>query len=300
MSQENKTHAIHDDVWIPDLDEAVYHADRLTPEPSLSSTLAKTILSAGGEAKARYMMTHPHKATSAMEFGSAAHARILGRGQEVEVIDGNRNTKAVKEAIAEAESAGKLVLKSEDNEKIDAMAEAILAHETAAELLTAGAGLPELSMFTRDAQTGRWCRGRIDFLASSEMIVDYKTTASAHPRDFERHAWFYGYHIQAAHYLRMACQLGLAAPDAAYVLIAQEKTPPFSVATYQLDDDLLVYGDELVGTAIRKWDRCLATGNWPGYAEALLPLGTPRWVEITDREAAYVAANEIEHEMKGL
>lgn len=260
-----------------DLDEAVYRADQLCPEPSLSSTLAKTITSPGGPAKVHEAMHGERVRKAAWDFGTAAHAKILGRGQEVAVIDGNRNAKAVKEAIAEAEEAGGLVLKSEEARAVDRMADAILANPLAAELLTAGNGAPEVSMFGIDEATGRWARGRLDFLHSRSLIVDFKTTIAADRSGFERSAWKFGYHIQAAHYLRLAKQLNLVDDDCAYVLIAAEKSAPHLVGVYQLDGDLLEYGDQLVGLAFERWDRCLTLGDWPGLPPVITTIGLPKW-----------------------
>lgn len=260
-----------------DLDEAVYHADQLCPEPSLSSTMAKTIVSPGGPAKLHELMHGERARKAAWDFGTAAHSKILGRGQEVAVIDGNRNAKVVKEAIAEAEAAGLIVLKSEDAVAVDRMADAILAHPLAAELLTAGHGKPEVSMFGTDEATGRWARGRLDFLHSRELIVDFKTCAAADRSGFERSAWSFGYHIQAAHYLRLAKQLDLVDDDCAYVLIAAEKSAPHLVAVYQLDGDLIEYGDQLVGLAFERWDRCLTLGDWPGLPPVITTIGLPKW-----------------------
>lgn len=269
-----------------DLDEAAYHADQLCPEPSLSSTMAKTILEPGGPARLRSALDSPRESNPNFDFGSAAHEKILGRGQPVVAIDGNRNTKAVKEEVAAAEADGFLVLKSHEVAAVDAMAEAILQHPIAADLLTAGKGNPEVSMFGIDEETGRWMRGRLDFLHSRKLIVDYKTTASANPRDFERSSWNFGYHVQAAHYqYNLARQLDLVDDDCAYVLIAQEKKAPFLPVVYQLDPGLLDYGRERAREAIDLWDRCLTLDEWPGIEPIIHTLSIPRWaVSDTEKE----------------
>lgn len=267
---------------LPGLPEDVYHADPCV-EPSLSSTMAKTLLSPGGPARLREVLTNGQPRKKAWDFGSAAHERILGRGQPVIGIDGDRRAKAVKEEVAEAEAEGFLVLKPAEVAQIDAMVDAILAHPIAAELLTAGAGLPELSMFDRDEQTGRWMRGRLDFLHSARVVVDYKTTSQ--PADAEtwvKHAWKYGYHVQAADYLRLATRLALVEPDAAWLWIAQETTPPYLVAVHQASSELLAAGSALLDRAITVWDRCLTLGDWPGLPEIITPIGLPRWADLTE------------------
>ena len=269
---------------IEGLDEIAYHADPCI-EPSLSSSMAKTILRPGGPARLKQILDYGEQRKKVFDFGSAAHERILGRGQPVKAIDGNRNAKAVKDEIAEAEAEGFLVLKSDEVARIDAMVEAILAHPVAAELLTAGAGKPELSMFDINPETGRWLRGRIDFLHSPQVVVDYKTASQ--PVDAERwsrHAWDYGYHTQAAPYLRLAVQLGLCDPDAAWLWIAQETTPPYLVAVHQASTELLDAGNTLLGRAITLWDRCLTLDDWPGLPTTITPIGLPHWADLTESE----------------
>jgi len=263
-----------------DLDEEIYHADGLCPEPSLSSTMAKTILQPAGPARLREVLRNGSPRKPEFDFGSAAHSRILGRGQEIVALDGDARTKAYKEAKAAAEAEGKLALKSADVEAIDRMADAILDHELAAELLTAGQGLPEVSMFGIDEQTGRWGRGRIDFLHSRNMVVDYKTTRSVDGHQFARSAWEFGYWTQAAHYIRLGQQLDLLDDDPTWLLVAQEKTAPYLVRVFEFRDEELDYGHAQIRRAFDLWDRCLTTGEWPAYPQIPTILTAPSWADL--------------------
>lgn len=265
-----------------DLDEAEYHADRLCPEPSLSSTMAKTILQPAGPARLRSALDNPPARKRAWDFGSAAHERILGRGQPTVAIDGNRNTKSVKEEIADAEAEGLLVLKPEELEAVGRMATAILSHPLAAELLTAGAGKPEVSMFNIDGRTGRWTRGRIDFIHSRDLIVDYKTAQSVNPAKFEQASYDFGYHVQAAHYLRQAVALDLVDAHADYLLIAQEKAAPYLVHAYRFNQELMLHGASQVDRAITLWDQCLTLDDWPAFPSTPTELSAPRWADLTE------------------
>lgn len=265
-----------------DLDEDAYHADGLCPEPSLSSTMAKTILQPAGPARLREVMLNGQARKKEWDFGTAAHEKILNRGQPVIAIDGNRNANAVKAAIAEAEAEGYLVLKSAEVAAVDQMAEAILANPLAAELLTDAAGRPEVSMFGTDEATGRWLRGRLDFLHSRQLVVDFKTAVSVNPDDFTRSAWSFGYYTQAAHYLRLALSLDLVDDHADYLLIAQEKKAPYLVHVYRLDAELLAAGHEQIRRAIDLWDRCMALDDWPGFPPTITTLSAPKWADLTE------------------
>lgn len=263
-----------------DLPEDAYHADGLCPEPSLSSSMAKLILQPAGPARLREQLDNPPPRKRVFDFGSAAHGKILGRGQPIVGIDGNRNATAVRAEIAAAEAEGFLVLKPAEVDIIDAMAEAILNHQLAADLLTAGKGKPEVSLFGVDDQTGRWLRGRLDFLHSDGLVVDYKTAQSADPHSFARSAWTYGYHIQAAHYIQLAVQLDLVANDVDYWLIAQEKTPPYLPAVRRLDTELLAEGARQVRRAIDLWDQCQTLDEWPGFPNTPETVTAPRWATL--------------------
>lgn len=282
---------------IYDLDEEIYHADGLCPEPSLSSTMAKTILQPAGPARLREVMRNGSPRKPEFNFGSAAHSRILGRGQEVVVCDARGNSNEYKAAKAEAE--GKLLLRSADVEAIDRMSEAILDHELAAELLTAGQGLPEVSMFGIDEQTGRWGRGRIDFLHSRSTVVDYKTSRSVDDYQFSRSAWDFGYWTQAAHYIRLGQQLDLLDDDPTWLLVAQEKTAPYLVRVFEFRSEELDFGHAQIRRAFDLWDRCLTLGEWPGYPQTSTILTAPSWaLDTVLTTQASAVADDIEAYLK--
>ena len=261
--------------------------------------MAKIILQPAGPARLREVLRNGSPRKPEFDFGSAAHSRILGRGQEVVALDGDARTKAYKEAKAAAEEEGKLPLKSADVEAIDRMADAILDHELAAELLTAGQGLPEVSMFGIDEQTGRWGRGRIDFLHSRSTVVDYKTTRSVDDHQFARSAWEFGYWTQAAHYIRLGQQLDLLDDDPTWLLVAQEKTAPYLVRVFEFRDEELDHGHAQIRRAFDLWDQCLTAGEWPGYPQTPTILAAPSWALSTILATqASAVADDIEAYLK--
>lgn len=283
--------------WIPDMPEDVYHADPC-PEPSLSSTMAKLLSAAGGPARLHHQRTTGDKPVRrAFDYGSAAHAKVLGRGAGValypdEFLTASGNITTAKKSTGEGRTlqddlkdwentqraAGLTPITPKEATQINDMAEALLEHQCAAELLTTGQGIPELSMFSIDEHTGRWLRGRLDLHLDDLLAVDYKTsTKPVSPDRWERISWEYGYHVQAAHYRRIAAQVQVLQPDAEMWFIAQETRPPYLVGVYRLDSDLLDIGEAAVERAIALWDRCLATGEWPGLPQTVQTIGAPRW-----------------------
>lgn len=270
--------------WLPDLDEDVYHGDPC-PDPSLSSSIAKALLEPGGPARVREVHMNGRPAKKAWEFGHAAHERILGRGRPLIAVGGNRNANKVKEEIATWEAEGHQVVKPAELAAVDAMAEQILKQPLAGDLFTQGAGQPEVSMFGVDNQTGRWMRGRLDFLLDRDLIVDYKTVAgAADVASWEKQSWKYGYHVQAAHYLGLARQLDLVNPGARFLFVAQEKTAPYLCGVYELDQDLLVEGADRVRSALNIWDRCLELNEWPGLPAGIQTITKPAWATTYEED----------------
>lgn len=269
---------------VKDMPEDEYHADPCA-EPSLSSTMAKTIISGeAGPARLREIMSHGQEHKAVFDFGSAAHEKILGRGAGVEVLDFPAwTTKAAREARQSAWDAGRTPLLAKDAAQVDAMAGAILAHPVAGELFTRGVGTPEYSMFTVDELTGRWQRGRLDFLADRHTIVDFKTTGKSVERSaWIKHSFDFGYHVQAADYLDMATRLQLVDEGADFLHVVQETRPPYLVAVWQVSEDQLTEGRRRMRQALDLWDQCLATDTWPGIPPTIQLAQLPAWVHTED------------------
>lgn len=262
---------------LPDVPEVEYHAD-----PAFSQSQAKTLLTC--PALYHWQLTHPAPRKREFDFGHAAHKKVLGVGLDVEVVpadllssDGGVRSNPAKAWVAERETAGILVVKPDVIETVDAMAAAIESHDAARRIL-ACEGEAEQSMWWTDERTGVECRGRVDFLAATAgglINVDYKTTTDASPKGFAKSAGNFGYHVQAAAYgdgLRH-----LTGEDVPTILIAQEKTPPYLVAVYQVS----AYD---VSTGLTRWREaldtlvdCRARDEWPAYSPDITTLYLPSW-----------------------
>lgn len=255
-----------------DLDEAEYHADPVVGG-SLSQSGMKVLLQDGGPARFRWQQDHPTPPTRAMEFGSAAHASILGVGSPW--VTDHYGTSRSKEAVAwraQAKADGVIILSSEDAAHVYAMTDKL---RSIPEAVAALEGSHEVSMFTRH-DSGVMLRGRADVIGA-EGIVDYKTTSKlASPDDFTRSVTTFGYHLQAAHYIAQATELDLCPPRFRFVV--QEKTPPYEVGIYELDADFLAIGHDLVERAIQIYAECMESGQWPGLHAETCTLSPPRWL----------------------
>jgi hypothetical protein len=263
------------------LAEADYHADPV-PEGSLSCSGAKLLLPPSCPAKYAWSRKHPPEPKAVFEFGTAAHREVLGTGWPIEVWEGTDwKTKASQEWRKEQRAAGRVPILANEREQITAMAAAIRAHPTASLLLNAEEVMAERSLFWQDEEFGIWRRSRLDAvrLSGRVIITDYKTAVTADPREWSRNAANFGYHWQDPWYREaVICTLGDA--DPAFLFVVQEKTPPYLVAVYELDELSIEAGQAKIRAACREYARCTAAGEWPGYqpeGETVTRISLPAW-----------------------
>ena len=270
------------------LPEADYHANLpLGDIPSLSSSMAKTIITGeAGPARLHQIMLAGQDHKPAWDLGSAAHEKILCRGIDPQYLEApdwrKKESQDWRDAVY---AAGGIPLLAKDRDAVDAMAEEILRHSVAGELFTRGEGAPECSMFTIDEQTGRWQRGRIDFLADRKTIVDYKTTGqSCEIDDWIKHSYNFDYRQQAYQYLQQAIALDLVDADAVFLHIVQETKAPFLVGSYQMSEEELADGAARTRAALDLWDRCLTLDEWPGVPEVIRITNLPAYARPMTEE----------------
>jgi len=271
--------------------EDVYHADPV-PEWSLSSTGARLITQHGGQAKYRHLRDHPAPSRPVWELGRALHGRVLGTGTGYVVpVDEHGEpyaewrTARAKAQCADIRAAGYVPLKAHDALRVELMADRLLEHPDARELLENTIGRPEVSGFVRDPEHGVWLRARWDYLPDTDggllVIPDLKSAHDASDPGMSKAMGDNGLHRQCDWYERVAKLLGLA-EDVVVVLIAQDKEPPYLVNVVRPARHDLVRGGLLNDLAVERFAQCKASGVWPGYGDAL------HTVEV----AGYVATRE--------
>lgn len=269
-----------------DLPPEKYHA-----HPALSASRAKYLLPPHTPADYLYRLQHPDTKAS-YDFGHLAHRRVLGVGDEYEVVykvtrDKQRvpadsmDTVSAKAHAAEIREQGKTPVLEGWLQVVEDMAAKIREHKLAHSLLSSGQ--PEQSMFWTD-QYGVERRARLDIMpdpptGGRRMIVpDYKTARAVAPALFNKKIGDYGYDLQAANYLA-----GVAATqgqdDAAFVWVVQLSVPPYHVALIEPDADWLRIGRERMDLAARTLAKCQAEDHWPAYPD-IYPVGPPAWVDI--------------------
>jgi hypothetical protein len=223
------------------------------------------------------------KETDALKFGSLLHCLVLEPNnfdRDFAVapnIDKRSNANKEIHAIFEQENAGKTIVTQEQFELANILKDKIMEHEIARKLLT-GKGENEIALFWEDEETKVKCKAKLDRIKNC-IVIDLKTTRSAHPDDFMRGAYEYGYHRQSAWYSDGYEQCFKEQPKG-FVFIAIETVPPYNIAIYEATELFKEIGKIEVRKNLQTYKTCKETNNWFGYEEqpTIHSLEPPKWV----------------------
>ena len=255
-----------------DISNEAYHA-----APGISKSGLDLI------ARSPYFYRHrpPQEATKAMQIGSAFHSATLEPHTFPDLFavapEVNARTNAGKaelEAFTKA-NEGKSILQKDDAEHVAAMAQAVRQHQTAAALLSDGQA--ETSIFHNDEPTGELIKVRPDWMVE-DLLVDLKSTEDASPDAFSKACWNYRYFVQAAFYLDTANAAFGVERFRSFVFVVCEKKPPYQVAVYVADRQMIDAGRIQYRRDLERYHRCKMTNTWPGInAGRVEEIGLPGW-----------------------
>ena len=215
--------------------------------------------------------------TDALRIGRALHCRGLRPADyAAEFVTSPKFDRRTKDGKAAAEafalvSVGRAVIDETEQRQVDAMVDAINLHPSARAVMDAAPHRERV--YTGDI-AGVPAKCRVDAVGPG-VLVDVKTTISAHPRAFARSCADYGYHYQLAMYRALLRQSGVTVDDA--VLVAVEKTPPYAVAVYVMRSHELDAAMSAVEGAALLFDACERAGAWPGYPQTIEEIAMPVW-----------------------
>ncbi len=280
---------------------ADYVSDKVCPEPSLSSSCAFTL---SRLSPLHAYTSHPRLGgnrgaeSGIADHGSVAHDLFLGGEGAIAVIepdlypakngnvpDGWTN-QAIRDARDAARANGLTPILAHEMPAIRTMVE--VANEFIDKSELAGIlkrGKSEQTIVWRDGSA--WCRVRPDWLTDKhDVMLSYKTTdAKLHPETFARGIFRgMGYDFGHRFYAR-----GLASVtrrnDALDVTLVQQQSAPYSCALIGLSPAKAMIDDDRVERSIRTWERCLASGEWPGYGGRIYYVEPTAW-ELAQAEQA--------------
>lgn len=120
------------------------------------------------------------------------------------------------------------------------------------------------------------CKARLDSLLVDEGIVlDLKTTDSADPELFQKKVVGLGYDFQAGAYLT-AAEAAFNKPFR-FIFVAVERKAPYTVALFEVDDQMAAEGKAKFNQAIKIYKECEASGEWPNKPAIIHQLSYPSW-----------------------
>lgn len=258
-----------------DVSEKRYHADQVCDSPTLSCSIAKTLIDQSPlhafHQHPRLGTPVPKETTPEMEFGQAAHALCLGKGATVAVCEADDwRTKDAKQFRSDARTAGQIPILAHKLAKAEAQRDALknqLAdHKLLAPFMQAS---PEVCMIYDDGPVR--CRALLDKVLIDEerhraTIFDLKVTDSANPRGLGRLVWNMHYDLQERSY---TSGLGLVRPDLAgridFIFLFIEDAFPFCLTPYQLSGEQEMLGTSKWVRAWTMWSACMKESRWPAY-----------------------------------
>lgn len=220
--------------------------------------------------------------TPAMIFGEAFHTYLL----EPELFEkqfaitpkpvllkdvGREAYEAYKEELWQLKSTDKQLLTLDEIDALNAMREAIDRNPHARDLIQGA--VYEQSFFWQHNVSGLMVKSRPDILHHN-MYVDIKTIADASPRSFQNSMVSGGYHIQGA-MLRDAIRYFEGRDMSNVINICVEKTYPFSIGIYIIDEAALDFGEQKYQQNLLDLKHAIVQNAWNDYEPQTISL--PRW-----------------------
>lgn len=276
-----------------DIAAEAYHADQLCAEPTLSRSLAETLIF---QSPLHALHKHPRiapaaetgepesedDATPAMDFGTLGHALLLGRGSKIAVGEYKDFKKTEAKDWRDNARAGGFtpVLRKTYNKGL-ALRNAALANITALGLLPMfEAAKPEVVAIFKEGEAT--CRVMFDkLLIEQRTIIDLKITGSAHPSSCKRQIGNMHYDLQEGFYRSALQRLD---PNQAgrerFIFLFIEDTFPFCVTPIELDAEWKSIGIIKYNHAVQVWRECRRRNEWPPYVSKLTKVSPKEWAVL--------------------
>lgn len=238
-------------------------------------------------------LNEPLEETPAMRAGKIVHLMLLEPElikQKIAVVDGNRNSNDVKAKIAEAESFGRMVCKSEELEKYSRAIEKLKNHKSIKYILDGAKH--EVSLFWYHPEHGFPCKARLDVLNLDKgMIFDPKWTAidliqqievendpmrgrKASP--VETQLYNMKYHWQIRWYLDAAkIVLKKEIQHAGFIFI--ENCAPFTILPICPDFGFTELAEQEMQPYLAAFKNNFEHNYWPGLEEKVFDASAPSW-----------------------
>jgi len=271
-----------------------YFADPCSA-PSLSQSIAHLLVS---ESPRHAWAAHPKlgnmraEPTKALDEGTLIHKLMLGIGAEVVIIPFNDCRKKDAQVMRDAAiEAGKLPVIAGKYAEMQETATKLRERLRAEGFPLTGQSEVAIEWYEPGEYGPVVCRCRMDHVFVNEgRIYDIKKSRSVNPRYISRNFNDYGYPIQHVAYTRALSALN---PEVTgrieFTFLFLELDAPHEVVPVRPDGAFREIGSLKWNQAVRTWERCLATGLWPGYSSGVVTISPPAYV-MSEHLGNYEAA----------
>ena len=286
------------------------HSDEYHKSDAIGSSMLRDFLKSPRLFEARHILrTAAGEPSDEMDLGTAAHAAILCDQPLDSVVmlippevlskSGSRAGNEWKDFAAR--NYGKVLLKQDDYNRMNAIRDAVFRNPAAKRLLEMP-GPVESSIFWQCRDTDLRRKARLDKLAEPTVympiIVDVKTASDHSKWAWAKAALDRGYHIQAAYYADAVRHTRDVDSMMAFIVVSSK--PPHVCRTYSLGDDELALGREQVRTGLERLAEALETNDWrePGE-DVVTTICFPGWAFKTRTEHDEHGTTESTDEASG-
>lgn len=223
------------------------------------------------------------------EIGTVTHAFLLGATSHIVEIDAeDYRSKMAQESRKSAELRGDTPILRADVARARRAADAVREQLSGFGIELNGES--EVEAYWKEGN--QECKTLIDHVCADGLTcLDIKTGADANPRKLVRRILDAMNHIQAAAVVRgwTAQDAGRRAGRVRFIDVFVETSGLCMVTPVEITGSLLELGEKQWIRACRTWQRCVASGEWPGYTGRVLCPEAPAYA-LSDEMAFDEAA----------
>jgi hypothetical protein len=226
--------------------------------------------------------------TSAMTWGSLIDCYITTPEEVASTVVFNPypdfRTKAAQTLRDEAVAAGKIVVSQEMMAQITDALDRLRNDEIAGPVIENS----KTQMVLLGKLKGIQFKSLVDFAPENEAcLYDLKTTNDFSLRGFAKTIDSFGYHVQAALYLKMWNLVNPSDQRDRFRFIWQDSNPPYEVAVTELPAFDIAAGEEWAANQLDRIIAATNSGIWPGITGGKVAMvGRPGYAAFQDEEDA--------------
>jgi exodeoxyribonuclease VIII len=254
--------------------------------PGLNQSLIKPL--AISPAHFQTALTSPITTTAALTFGRIAHHLLLTpklpKFWAVKPLGMDMRSELGK--CWKRENTLKTWVDWETWLNIESAVKAARQHPVVAAALENGKREVTWFKFYMDCKRKVRRKGRIDVVTPGQAICDFKFVEDAREHAFRNQILERKWHLQAGYYLDGYNDATKAKDTKTqFVFFAVEKTPPFAVNVWKLEQDAIARGRNEYTALLNLYLDCRAKAEWPvsqpgdnaAYSTEIKTIGLPKW-----------------------